>query len=96
MGVGYGIFVRLNFELPLKDNHLVNIGESFVVVNLVRESTDVNENYLDFNLPKLRLKLFGGPSTGEVYYFTGSESKITLGRMNDCSVQIEDGLLSKY
>ena len=53
MGVENVIFIHLNFELPLKDNHMVNIGESFVVVNVVRESTDMKENNLDFNLPKL-------------------------------------------
>ena len=64
------------------------MGESFVVVNLVKES-------ITESVPKLRLKLFGGPSTGEVFYFTGKEKKIFLGRKNGCDVHIEDGLLSK-
>ena len=43
MGIGCGVFVRLNFPLILKDNHLLNMGDSFVVVNLIKESPGENE-----------------------------------------------------
>ena len=46
-------------------------------------------------MSKLRLKIFGGPSTGEVFYFSEKDCKITLGRKEDCEVYIEDALLSK-
>ena len=91
LGVGCGVFVRLNFPLILRDSHLLNMGESFLDVNLIKENTEVSAD----PLPKLKLKLFGGPSTGEVFYFTGKENKITLGRMSRCDVHISDGLLSK-
>ena len=58
--LGNGVFVKLNFALTLKDNQLLNIGFSFVLVNLVKESEDENVGVI----PKLRLKLFGGPSNG--------------------------------
>ena len=35
LGVGYGAFVKLARPLELKDNHLLNLGESFIIVNLV-------------------------------------------------------------
>ena len=44
---------------------------------------------------KLRLKLFGGPSTGEVFYFKPDSDMIKIGRSNNCDVVIEDAVLSK-
>lgn len=38
LGVGYGVFVKINAPVVLKDNHLVNIGESYLVVNLLRDT----------------------------------------------------------
>lgn len=83
LGIGFGAFVRLDRPLELRDNHLLNMGESFIIVNLITEKQTVEEGeHVDTeddgyskiskaNSPvtKLRLKLFGGPSTGEVFYF---------------------------
>lgn len=44
---GFGVFVRLDSSLTVKDNMLLNVGESFLVVNM-------NENSV------LSLKLFSG------------------------------------
>lgn len=44
---GFGVFSRLDFALTVKDNMLLNIGESFLVLNM-------NENSV------LSLKLFSG------------------------------------
>ncbi len=37
LGIGFGAFVRLDRPLELKDNHLINMGESFIIVNLIQE-----------------------------------------------------------
>lgn len=111
MGIGFGAFVRLDRPLELKDNHLLNMGESFIIVNLIQEkSSGYNltnpENHIatpSLAQTKLRLKLFGGPSTGEVFYFRPevnphSDEPTTLvkiGRSNTCDVVIEDAVLSK-
>ena len=52
---GYGVFVRLDYALLLKENMLVNIGESFIVVNIVEGV-----------LPKLVLKIFSSTVSGEI------------------------------
>ena len=44
---------------------------------------------------KLRLKIFGGPSTGEVYYFKSEQGIIRIGRATNCDITIEDAVLSK-
>ena len=56
----------------LKDNHLLNMGLIFMVVNIVDGDKKIEENddianHLKQNIkPKLNLKFFGGPCTGEV------------------------------
>ena len=39
LGIGFGAFVRLDRPLELKDNHLLNMGESFIIVNLITEKS---------------------------------------------------------
>jgi hypothetical protein len=90
LGVGFGVFVKTSEPLKLKDNQLFQIGSSFVVVGLIHMP--------GVKHPRLRLKTFGGPCSGEVFYFNATEfvqQKITIGRMHDCDVQIQDNLLSK-
>lgn len=103
LGIGFGAFVRLEMPLQLKDNHLLNLGESFIIVNLINEkynfanysvSTHDSKESQDSPL-KLRLKLFGGPCTGEVFYFKPDVEPIKIGRSNQCDVIIEDAVLSK-
>ena len=105
----------------LKDNMLINVGEAYIVVNivsgcLISQDTDLQQyqqysgeggqqlhipDDLDINADdpsvKLKLKIFGGPSAGEIYYykqeFTGK--KIVIGRTPECDIRINDKLLSK-
>jgi hypothetical protein len=36
LGVGYGVFVKQDSPVTLKDNMLINVGEAYIVVNLIR------------------------------------------------------------
>jgi len=63
LGVGYGAYVKLSNPLILKDNMLLSMGESFFIVNLLPEGNDIDEK-------KLRIKVFSGPSNGEILYFS--------------------------
>ena len=40
LGIGYGAFVKLNGPLILRDNFLLNMGESYIVANLLRGHED--------------------------------------------------------
>jgi len=46
---------------------------------------------------KLKLKIFGGPSAGEIFYFREDHlrSPIVIGRTPECNIRINDKLLSK-
>jgi hypothetical protein len=50
LGVGYGAFVKLTRPLVLRDNFLLNMGESYIVANLIKSPED--------GVLKLRLKIF--------------------------------------
>lgn len=36
LGVGYGVFVRQENPISLKDNMLINVGEAYIVVNIIQ------------------------------------------------------------
>jgi len=46
---------------------------------------------------KLKLKIFGGPSAGEIYYYRTDPTgrPIVIGRTPECDIRINDKLLSK-
>ena len=127
LGVGYGVFVRQESPILLKDNMLINVGEAYIVVNIISGSLMAQDQDMqahvaaqsvnggngvstqqmhippDLNIHdddpsfKLKLKIFGGPSAGEIFYhkqdFTGKQ--LVIGRTPDCDIRINDKLLSK-
>lgn len=56
---------------------------------------DVNED-VKSNRTRLKIKIFGGPSAGEVYFFTPTDETILCGRTQECHIRINDKLLSKH
>lgn len=56
------------------------INEKFNFANYSISTHDSKESH--DNNAKLRLKLFGGPSTGEVFYFKPDHERIKIGRSN--------------
>ena len=74
---------------------LINEGEAYIVVNLLPEGADEDEVH-----DTLKLKIFGGANNGDIYQYhidqmENGQKTITLGRTNECDVQINDKLLSK-
>lgn len=97
MGIGFGVFKKMeNGSAVLKDNMLVNVGEAYIVVNLLPEGAEAQGKPYEI----LKLKMFGGPGNGEVFEFNINDMKdrdkdILIGRTPDCDVRIQDKLLSK-
>ena len=50
LGIGFGAFARMDRPLALKDNHLLNMGESFIIVNLINEKTTSKTSSDKFSL----------------------------------------------
>jgi len=99
--IGFGTFVRIDFPLKLRDNHLINIGETFIIINLILKKTEeIKEMYNDNidNICQIRLKFFYNNDLnngGDTFYFPYSKKEISIGRLNFCDIQIQDNLLSK-
>jgi hypothetical protein len=104
--MGFGVFKKMDPELledgsevsgsiMLRDNMLINIGEAYIVVNLLPEGLDEDGPH-----HTLKLKIFGGANNGETYDFTVEEMmnqrrEILIGRTPDCDIKVNDKLLSK-
>jgi len=97
LGIGFGVFRKMeNGGVVLKDNMLINVGEAYIVVNLLPEGAE--EQGIPYD--QLKLKMFGGPNNGEIYEFKvehmqNGDKDILIGRTPDCDMKINDKLLSK-
>jgi hypothetical protein len=59
LGIGYGAFVKLTSPLLLKDNFLLNMGESYIVANLLKPQDELIGIVGVNRMPqRLRLKIF--------------------------------------
>ena len=59
LGIGYGAFVKLTKPLVLRDNFLLNMGESYIVANLLKPQDDLIGIVGTKKVPqRLRLKIF--------------------------------------
>ena len=86
LGSGYGTFIRLVDAHEIKNNLLINIGDTFIVFSF-KENGDNNDI--------LVLKIFTGNEQSEIYEFNSDKKIITIGRDAKSDVFIEDKLLSR-
>jgi hypothetical protein len=86
LGNGFGTFIKLINELKLKDNLLINIGETYMVFSFINE----NENHL-------MIKIFTGDEQCNTYTFNSeNQTCVIIGRDSSlCDVIIEDKMLSR-
>jgi hypothetical protein len=82
-------------KVHLKDNMLVNVGEAYIVVNLLPEGLEDEGPH-----HTLKLKIFGGANNGETYQYhidsmQDGVREIHIGRTPECDIKINDKLLSK-
>lgn len=75
LGIGFGVFKKMDClkysdgteiagKVMLKDNMLINVGEAYIVVNLLPEGLSEEGPH-----PMLRLKIFGGANNGEIFEY---------------------------
>ena len=86
LGSGYGTFIKLDEPLKIKNNLLINIGDTFIVFTF-KENGEKKD--------ALILKIFTGNEQSETYEFTSEKTKITIGRDISSDIYIEDKLLSR-
>ena len=86
LGNGFGTFIKLINETKIKDNLLINIGETYIVFSF----SDENEN-------ELMIKLFTGDEQCNTYIFNSDNQPcIIIGRDSSlCDIIVEDKMLSR-
>lgn len=90
--IGFGTFIKILKPLALENNYLINIGDAFILINLILKSSSD-----DF--PRLRLKVFESQTSPEIFYFNAQDfclNNIILGRSKKSNVSINDNMVSKY
>lgn len=90
LGQGFGTFVKLSSTLVLENNQLLNMGDSFLIVNIFKKLPEDS-------FPTLCLKIYSGVKIGEVKYFYAPEhdvKEIYIGRGKECQVSIDDVMIS--
>ena len=93
MGHGFGTFVLTNTIL-IKENTIINIGDSYIVFSFKLQSDAATEN--EKNNESLYLKIYNGkkgyePIILNKYY----KMFYTIGRAENADVKIEDSMLSR-
>jgi len=86
LGSGYGTFVKLIEPMKIKNNLLINIGETFIVFT-------INENEEKNDI--LILKIFTGNEQSEIFEFKPEKKIIRIGRDISSDVYIEDKMISR-
>ena len=85
LGNGFGTFIKLINETKIKDNLLINIGETYIVFSFNNE----NEN-------ELMIKIFTGDEQCCTYIFNSNHNPcIIIGRDTSCDIIVEDKMLSR-
>ena len=86
LGSGYGTFVKLTEPIKIKNNLLINIGETFIVFT-INEDKEKKDDII--------LKIFTGNEQSEIFEFNPKKKNIIIGRDITSDVYIEDKMLSR-
>ena len=86
LGNGFGTFIKLINETKIKDNLLINIGETYIVFSFKNETEK-----------EIIIKIFTGDEQCNTYFFNSEDEKnIIIGRTPKlCNVIVEDKMLSR-
>ena len=109
-GMTYGTFIKIQNELILKDNYVINIGDSYLDISIGIE----NKSFLKDNRNNgskyqkkvfsqsdseydnnLNLKIISKDKIYDPVNFLPTKSKIKIGRASNCEIVIDDILLSR-
>lgn len=95
-GNGYGTFMKVQNNMKIKDNMLLNIGNKYLVITFGVDDNEPEENNTidNENQKTLSLKVFGGEMVNYSYVFNANQvNKIMIGKDEKCNVVINDEIL---
>ena len=86
--MGFGTFYKIEEETILKDNSIVNIGESFLVFSFINKNMERNEQLNDDDLI---LKIYSNDQEYEPIIIQSNDRVYQVGRSDKCDIYIKDG-----
>lgn len=86
LGDGNGTFMKIEGSHTLHDGDVLAFGLSYAGVQIQRQGPGST----------LTLRFYEGPRASEMFSFGSNDDTIKIGRIEDCTVQIEDSALSRY
>lgn len=86
LGDGNGTFMKINGSHLLHDGDVLALGQSYAGVQIRSQDTG----------SMLTLRFYEGPRASEMFSFGSNDEIIKIGRVEDCTVQIDDTSLSRY
>ena len=92
LGVGYGTFYKINEEVAIKENTIVNIGESYLVFSFQKENMDKND---EINEDDLFLKIYSSEGEYSPILIQNEDRVFEIGRSEKCDIYIQDKMLSR-
>ena len=94
LGVGYGTFYKIEEETIIKENYIINIGESYLIFFFKKKSLEENQN---LNKDDLVLKIYCNDGQFEPMLIQKDNNKIyKIGRSSEkCDIVIRDKELSR-
>ena len=94
MGVGYGTFYKIEEETIIRENTIINIGESYLIFSFNKNNLEENK---EINEDDLFLKIYSSEGKYNPMIITKNEdNKIyKIGRTEKCDVVIRDKMLSR-
>ena len=107
-GKYYCTFIKIQNEIILKSNNIINIGDTFLLISIGIENNFLNsteekkqEKKKTFSLSdreynnNLNLKIVSKEKNYPLINFLPTKSKIKIGRAFNCEIVIDDILLSR-
>ena len=92
MGVGYGTFYKIEEETVIKENSIINIGESYLVFSFNKKDYEDNR---EVNEEDLFLKIYSNEGEYSPIIIQNNDKIYKLGRTEKCDIVIKDKLLSR-
>ena len=94
LGVGYGTFYKIEDDVIIKENSIINIGESYLVFSFQKKNIE-NENEEDINEDDLYLKIYSNEGEYDPMIIQSNDKIYQVGRSDICDVYIKDKMLSR-
>ena len=93
LGIGYGTFFKIEEDIIIKENSIINIGECYLIFSFKQKNAD-NED--DVNEDDLYLKIYSNEREYEPMIIPANNDRIyQIGRSDKCDVYIKDKMLSR-